>query len=157
MPVPLVRCVDDRGCGHDTRFEPRCAALGKSQFHRRCARDIEIAFPPIGTGIVDAHYGCASVARISDQQNGAVRENRACRAVGFIRSKRLAGGRQSARVGRITPAIIVVGRFHELIAANEGDHFLDAQHPVAHAIEAISLAGGFRFRLGRAPDCQKKR
>ena len=50
-----------------------------------------------------------------------------------------------------------MGGFQGLVMANDGDHFGNAENPVADAVEAIGLAGGLGF--GRRRDqrhCQQR-
>ncbi len=156
VAVLLIGRVDDRGRGQDPHFEIGDARSGKAKLRGGGARYVELALAPIGPGIVDADDSGAAVLGIADQDNCAIWINRARGAVGLVRAKRFAGRRQAARVVAVAAAIIIVRSLKRLILADDGDHFGNAQDPVADAIEAICLAGGFGFG-GRDGDCRQHR
>lgn len=156
MAVLLVCRVDDRGRGHDPHFEIGNASLRKAEPLGGRARHIELALAPIRTGVVDANDRRAAVFEIADQKNCAIGIDRTCGTVGLIRPEGFAGRCQAARVVAVATAIIIIGGLERLILADDRHHFRDAQDPVADAVEAVSLSGGFGFD-GRDDGCRQCR
>lgn len=103
---------------------------------------------PVRSGVVDANDGCIAVVRIANEQDRAVRINRAGGAVGLVRPKGFAGRRQSAWVVAIAAAVIVIRGLEHCVLADDGDHLGDAQHAVAGVIEAICLTRRLGFDWG---------
>lgn len=156
VAVLLVCRVDDRGRGQDPRFEIGNALLRKAELLGGRARHIELALAPIRTGVVDANDRRAAVFEIADQKNCAVGIDRTCGAVGLIRPEGFAGRCQATRVVAVSTAIIIIRSLKRLILADDGDHLGNTQDPVADAVEAVSLSGGFGFS-GRDDGCRQCR
>lgn len=121
----------------------------------RGTRYIELALAPVRSGVVDANNGRAAVIRIANEQDRAVRIDRAGGAVGLIRAERFPGRGQATWVVAIAAAVIVVGGLEHRVLANNGDHLRDAEHAVAGAIEAVCLAGRLGFDGGYTADQQR--
>jgi hypothetical protein len=124
--VAFVSRIDDGRRRHDSHFEVADPEFGKSKLLGGRSRDVEFASSPVGPRVVDPDDRGVAVRRIADKKNGAVGKDRARGAIGFVRAKRFAGGRQSAGVVGIAPAIIVIRGLEDLIAADDGDHFGNA-------------------------------
>lgn len=110
---------------------------------------------PVRSGVVDANDGRVAVVGVANEQDRAVRIDRAGGAVGLVRAEGFTGRRQAARVVAIAAAVIIVGGLEHRVLADDGNHLGDAQHAVACAIEAVCLARCLGFDRGGTADHQR--
>jgi hypothetical protein len=126
MAIPLVCRFDDRGRRHDANFKTRDSLLREPELFGRRPRDVEFALTPIGPGVVDPDNSRIAILRIANNQDGAVGIDGARGAIGVMRAKCFSGRRQPAWIGRIVPAVIIVGGLDDLIGADNGNHLGNA-------------------------------